>query len=220
MKRFTLIALAMMASLVLGACDAMSTPAPTTLSEEEQVALIAQAVEKAVQTAQAPTASPTASPTPDGEEMQVPPTETPVPTFTPTMSGTETAQANTPASQTDELMSVCDFTTADAKTATGVDVQRISTEPCGWTWRAVPKASVQAICPDNMVCTFDLGDKVIVAKGDGVDYSIVAGTWRLVSAYPLTDAVRDVCRLLKKEQANGAREIPAFEVFAGNFTCP
>ncbi len=120
----------------------------------------------------------------------------------------------------DQLMSVCDFTTAAAKTATGVDVQRISTEACGFVWRAVPKATEQAICPPNMVCTLHLSDdRKVVVKGDGSQYSIVAGTFRVISAYPLDDAVRDVCRLLAKEQENGRREVPSFSVVAGNFSC-
>lgn len=121
----------------------------------------------------------------------------------------------------DQLVSVCDFTTASAKEATGVDVQRIGTEACGWVWRAVDKASVNAVCPENMVCTFHLSnDKKVVVKGNGKSYSIVAGTFRIASAYPLDDAVRDVCRLLAKEQAFGAAEVPSFTVEAGNFSCP
>lgn len=121
----------------------------------------------------------------------------------------------------DELMSVCEFTTADAKAATGVDVQRIGTEPCGFVWRAVDKATENAVCPKNMVCTFHLStDKKVVVKGNGKSYSIVAGTFRIASAYPLDDAVRYPCRLLAKEQAFGASENPSFTVEAGNFSCP
>lgn len=128
-------------------------------------------------------------------------------------------ETNVPLQPQDQLMSVCDFTTANAKTATGVDVQRISTESCGFVWRAVPKATTTAYCPVNMICTLDLGSKVVVVKGDGSKYSIVAGTFRIASAYPLDDAVRDACRLLAKEQQNGRNEVPSFVVEAGNFTC-
>lgn len=124
------------------------------------------------------------------------------------------------APSSNNLVSVCDYTTASAKEATGVDVQRISTEACGFVWRAVPKAETKAVCPNNMVCTLHLSnDRKVVVKGDGTQYFIVAGTFRMVSAYPLDDAVRDVCQLLKNEQANGAREVPSFTVEAGNFSC-
>lgn len=129
--------------------------------------------------------------------------------------------ARLPLAAGDSLMTVCDFTTASAKEATGVDVQRIGTEACGFVWRGVNLASETANCPANMVCTFHLtDDRKVVVQGDGSSYEIVAGTFRVASAYPLEDAVRDVCRLLAKEQAFGASEVPSFEVTAGNFACP
>jgi hypothetical protein len=109
-------------------------------------------------------------------------------------------------------------TTAEAKELTGVDVQRLGTEPCAWVWRAVPEASTPATCPDGWVCTWDLGGQVAVYDGYAKS-GVVAGTWRMVKPYPEGDAVHDPCALLRKEQAFGAEEVPSFEVAAGNFEC-
>lgn len=109
-------------------------------------------------------------------------------------------------------------TTAEAKELTGVDVQRLGTEPCAWVWRAVPEASTPATCPDGWVCTWDLGGQVAVYDGYAKS-GIVAGTWRMKAAYPENDAVQDECALLRKEQKFGAEEVPSFEVAAGNFEC-
>lgn len=114
-------------------------------------------------------------------------------------------------------------TTADAKEALGLDVQRLRTEASSFVWRSVPNA-VSAICPNGWVCTLHLASgEIKVFLGDGTKYQIVAGTFRNVEskAYPAGDAVYGVppCELLAKEQAFGASEIPSFSVSAGNFTC-
>lgn len=107
-------------------------------------------------------------------------------------------------------------TTAEAKTATQVDVQRIGTEHCAWVWRAVPRASTNALCPQGWLCTFHLatGDRIEVIEG-ARSREIVAGTFRMVAAYPATDAVHRSCELLGKEQQFGKQEVPSFPVVAG-----
>jgi len=111
-----------------------------------------------------------------------------------------------------------ELTTAEVKEMTGVDVQRISTEPAGWVWRAVPKAVADAKCPSGFICTWDHDGFVSVYAG----YSrgnIVAGTFRHICEYPSSDAVHNPCQLLESEQENGRRETPSFDVTAGNFSC-
>jgi len=104
-------------------------------------------------------------------------------------------------------------TTADAKLATGVDVQRLATEACAFVWRGTPPATISAVCPTGYVCTWDVvGDIVVVQLGVNQTAMIRAGTWRYIAAYPPTDAVSDVCNLYKKEQAFGSSEAPSFNV--------
>lgn len=110
------------------------------------------------------------------------------------------------------------LTTADVKELTGVDVQRVDTEPATWTWRAVDLASTPATCPVGFVCTVDLGGKVLVYEGRA-NTGIVAGTFRHVCEFDPGDAVTKPCALLAKEQEFGASETPSFEVAAGNFEC-
>ena len=114
-------------------------------------------------------------------------------------------------------------TTAEAKQALGLDVQRLRTEASAFVWRSVPNA-VSATCPNGWVCTLHLASgEIKVFAGDGTKYQIVAGTFRnvLSKAYPSGDAVYGVppCELLSKEQSFGASEVPSFSVSAGNFTC-
>ncbi len=107
------------------------------------------------------------------------------------------------------------WTTAEAKALTGVDVQRIGTEPCAWVWRAVGVGATSAQCPEGALCTFDTGNGIYVDMGAG-SRTIVAGTWRKVDSYSQADAVHRPCELLAKEQQFGRQEDPSFEVHAGN----
>lgn len=112
------------------------------------------------------------------------------------------------------------WTTGEAKSLTGVDVQRIGTEPCAWVWRAVGVGATTAQCPTGALCTFDTGNGIVVDMGAG-SRTIVAGTWRKVDSYPETDAVHRPCELLAKEQQFGRQEDPSFTVHAGNgLDCP
>lgn len=113
-------------------------------------------------------------------------------------------------------------TTAEAKLAIALDVQRLKTEPSAFVWRSIPNA-VSAICPKNWKCTLHLASgEIKLFVGDGTTYSIVAGTWRYEDAYDPNDAVHQnpPCQLLAKEQDFGAKEVPSFPVSAGNFSCP
>jgi len=104
-------------------------------------------------------------------------------------------------------------TTADAKVATGVDVQRLATEACAFVWRAVDQATTIAICPSGWVCTWDVpGDVVVVHLGVNQTTIIRAGTWRFIDGYPSNDAVHDVCALYEKEKNFGLIEVPSFQV--------
>lgn len=111
-----------------------------------------------------------------------------------------------------------ELTTEKVKRLTGVDIQRVDTEPATWVWRAVDKANTPVTCPEGFICTFDLGGKVRVYVGPA-ETGIVAGTMRHVCEFPDGDAVYKPCALLVKEQAFGASETPSFEVAPGNFDC-
>ncbi len=114
------------------------------------------------------------------------------------------------------------LTTGEAKAALGLDVQRLGLEACGWVFRSVGVGSAQATCPDGWVCTLHLADDSInVYVGDGESYTIVAGTFRMIDAYPSNDAVHEdpPCELLRKEKNFGQVEDPSFPVDGGNFTC-
>jgi hypothetical protein len=111
--------------------------------------------------------------------------------------------------------------TADAKTALGIDVQRLRTEASAFVWRSIP-VSVQATCPTGWTCTLHLkSGEVKLFVGDGKNYDIVAGTFRRIQDYPANDAVHGnpPCDLLAKEVKFGLGENPTFPVTAGNFTC-
>lgn len=100
-------------------------------------------------------------------------------------------------------------TTADAKLASKVDLQRLGTESCAFVWRGVPPATVAATCPPGFVCTFDVvNDIVVVHTGVGQSAQIRAGTWRFMGSYPGENS----CTLFKKEAAFAASEIPTFQV--------
>lgn len=110
-------------------------------------------------------------------------------------------------------------TTEWAKNETGIDVQRVATEPCAWVWRG--GQLTPAKCVEDMICTFDTQVKgVEVFVGDGETRQIYAGTFRWTAGYPAGDAVYVPCQLLSKEQVFGRQEVPSFEVYAGNFDCP
>ena len=223
-----LLALAVMASMVLAAC-LPSTPAPT-LSEEEQVALIANAVDKAVQTAMAPTVTPTpqgswgtqaVTPTVTLAPTEtVVPSSTPAPTFTPTPLGTETAQAGVTAA------ALSCITTAEAQEILGLDVQRLEEEPCAWVARNPLQTGFVVKAPEGWELTVTVKEAaekfvVYIFYGEGgltLD-NVTAVTARKLSGYNSDDAVHVPCLLLAKEQAFGAKEVNSFPVFAGNFTC-
>ncbi len=104
-------------------------------------------------------------------------------------------------------------TTQEAKNLTGVDVQRLGTEPCAWVWRGVPPATTFARCPSGFACTWDVvNDITVVHSGVNQTAEIHAGTWRFVAAYPTSDAVHDICALYQKEKAFGLSEVPSFQV--------
>lgn len=110
-------------------------------------------------------------------------------------------------------------TTAEAKKALGLDVQRDNTEPSSFVWRSSPQTAT-ANCPIGWICTLTLADNSIkLFVGDGQSRAITAGTFRYVAAYASNDAVNNPCQLLKNEQDFGAKEIPSFTVTAGNFSC-
>jgi hypothetical protein len=141
---------------------------------------------------------------------------TPMPTAvqpTPTPTATETSTATpTPTAAPVTSTAGCP-TTADAKIATGVDLQRLGTENCAFVWRGAPGETTTAICPLGYVCTFDVSnDIVVVHLGVNQSATIRAGTWRYIAAYPANDAVHDVCRLYAKEKAFGLSEVPSFQV--------
>lgn len=109
-------------------------------------------------------------------------------------------------------------TTADAKVAIDLDVQRLDEEQSAFVWRGAP-ATHSATCASGWLCTLTLVDGSIkLYQGDGSSYVITAGTFRKVSAFDANDAVHTPCDLLVKEQGFGNRENPSFPV-AGNFTC-
>jgi len=104
-------------------------------------------------------------------------------------------------------------TTEEAKNLTGVDVQRLATEPCAFVWRGTPPATVVATCPTGWVCTWDVvNDIVVVHLGVNQKAEIHAGTWRFIAGYPPNDAVHDVCALYQKEKNFGLTEVPSFQV--------
>jgi hypothetical protein len=162
------------------------------------------------------------------------PTTTAKPTITATTTPTNTPTPTAPASQPAAHAQLHCPTTGEVKTLTGVDVQRIGNEPCAFVWRGSgsPGVTTNAICPSGYVCTFDVGnDIVVVHLGVNQKARIRAGTWRMIAAYPSTDAVHNVCNLYYKEKAFGLSEVPSFEVrfqavydgsgtLVGPATCP
>jgi hypothetical protein len=102
-------------------------------------------------------------------------------------------------------------TTGEVKNLTGVDVQRLGTEPCAWVWRGAGAASTTGVCPEGWICTFDVVDDIVVVHhGIGQQAVIRAGTWRFIAAYTPDDV--DVCRIFKKERDFGQAEVPSFKV--------
>ncbi|MCX7996638.1 MAG: hypothetical protein N2691_02650 [Patescibacteria group bacterium] len=136
---------------------------------------------------------------------------TPRPTITPSDTPTPTATP-TPTTMTTAPRAM---TTEEAKSLIGVDVQRLATEPNAWVFRD-PEGAVRRVrCPREFVCTLDTGEAgIFVYIGDStLNVPARAGTFRF-----RLDV--DSCTLLRKEQENGRRERPAFEVAPGNFECP
>lgn len=122
------------------------------------------------------------------------------------------APASQPIKVTTPAQSECP-TTQEVKNLTGVDVQRIETEPCAFVWRGSDKATTMATCPSGWVCTWDVvGNIVVVHLGVNQTATIRAGTWRLIDAYPTNDAVHNVCSLYDKERKFGLSEVPSFQV--------
>ncbi len=122
------------------------------------------------------------------------------------------AATETPTAPTSEVNSSCP-TTEEAKTLTGVDVQRLGTESCAWVWRGVSPATTTATCPSGFVCTWDVvNDIVVVHLGVNQTAEIRAGTWRYIAAYPVNDVAHDICALYTKEKAFGLSEVPSFQV--------
>lgn len=182
--------------------QATATPAPQVTATASPAAtpsatdlLLMQVLEQLKNQPSAPSATATVSPT------------------------TAPAPPSTPVVDVPQPAANC-WTTAEAKTLTGVDVQRIGTELCAWVWRAVGVGATTAQCPEGALCTFDTGNGIVVDMGAG-SRSIVAATWRKVDSYPETDAVHRPCELLAKEQQFGRQEDPSFTVQAGNgLDCP
>ncbi len=117
-------------------------------------------------------------------------------------------------------------TTAQAKIDTGMDVQRLKTEPCAFVWRSFPKSApgkVAAGYIGTVHFAANAGDTegmIQVFKSPKTFERIYAGTFRYkAGGYPANDAVNNPCELLKKEQDFGADEDPSFPVTAGDFTC-
>lgn len=112
--------------------------------------------------------------------------------------------------------------TSDAKSALGLDVQRLKTEFSAFVFRDPQRQSSSVNCPAGWVCTVTEPDGAVkLYQGNGTKLNATAGTFRFIGAYPLGDAVRGnpPCELLAKEQAFGASENPSFGVSAGNFNC-
>ncbi len=135
--------------------------------------------------------------------------------------GTITNSGNTGGDTGIATSEAC-VTTQSAKDALGLDVQRLGLESCGWVFRSVGVGTASATCPSGWVCTLHLANNEInVYIGDGKSYTIVAGTFRMINAYPANDAVHEnpPCQLLHKEKNFGQVEDPSFPVNGGNFTC-
>ena len=100
-------------------------------------------------------------------------------------------------------------TTASVQLATGVHVVHVDSEPCAFTWRGYPVATILATCPEGYVCTFHVwNDDIVVHEGIGQQAQISAATWRWMGAYPS----EDVCVVYNGEAGFGAREVNSFKV--------
>lgn len=186
--------LAVIAALVLTACSAENplVPPPPTATPAPPPVVVVQ---------------PTVTPAP------VAPTATPpAPTATPRPASPTPAQPGQP--------SVCPDT-GTAQTAIGLNVVRLGTEACAWTWRSNPLISVERTVPSGYIGTLHLtDDKIVVTEGTGQKLVFQGATFRFVAAYPAGDAVYDRCALLRKEQAFGQQERPSFTVEPLGFNCP
>ncbi len=113
-------------------------------------------------------------------------------------------------------------TTAEVKSATATDYQRVGTECSAFTFRDPSGKTHDTICPVGYVCTYTLADgSVKVYIGDGSLYQASAATVRWHAVYPDGDAVKDnpPCGLVSKEDIFGQGDVPSFRATAGNFSC-
>jgi hypothetical protein len=106
-------------------------------------------------------------------------------------------------------------TTTMVRQATGVAVERLDNEPCGFAG-GLP-ARGPARCPRGYLCTFALDGRGIVLVGADQTREIDRGTWRYVDAYP-DGPVHRPCDHLRDEQ-NYARP-SGFPIEADGFRCP
>lgn len=113
-------------------------------------------------------------------------------------------------------------TTAEVKSATATDYQRVGTECSAFTFRDPSGKTHDTVCPVGYVCTYTLADgSVKVYIGDGAHYQASAATVRWHAVYPDGDAVKDnpPCGLVSKEDIFGQGDVPSFRATAGNFSC-
>lgn len=113
-------------------------------------------------------------------------------------------------------------TTAEVKSATATDYQRVGTECSAFTFRDPSGKTHDTICPADFVCTYTLADgSVKVYVGDGSHYQASAATVRWHPGYPDGDPVKDnpPCGLVTKEDIFGQGDTPSFRATAGNFSC-
>lgn len=118
-------------------------------------------------------------------------------------------------------------TTAEAKTAITVDVQRLGTECSAFVFR-IPQEqgkspqTVSTKCSQGYVCTLTLPEGTVkVFTGDNQSRDASSGTFRWIDGYPASDKVHEnpPCKLAASEDRFGKNEDPSFSAAAGNFSC-
>lgn len=149
----------------------------------------------------------------------------------PTAAAKPAAVAQAPAAQprqAQQAVTIACNDDAAAQAATGVNVQGIGTEDCGWVKRKSPQAE-PAVCPVGFVCTLHEGNdpnsgEVVFQVGRGQQVGIIAGTFRQVNGYKPGDAVYNPCQLYANELAWGHSRNPKYDTFyrpgPGDPVCP
>ena len=143
------------------------------------------------------------------------------PTTMPTETPTPPAPASQPAAPAGQQAASCP-TEAEFTQLTGVVADVVPTESCAFHWRGDPQTiTPKNSCPKGWSCQLGVAGKGnYLYYGGSPSVTIYAGTWRLISAYPSNDAVRQPCQFLAKSQEEGRRATPTWSITAGNFSCP